>query len=262
VAQCHRVVKYPTGWSIHRAGAGSFWHMSGVARSLVVRVGRRIGELRRQRGLTQAELGERLGIAQKNVHRLESGTQNLTLRTLERVAAALELPVDALWGDDAGHDTDADRHWAPLWSETHASPRPVPILSLAAAAGFARDGQLPAVRGWALVDRPADERYFIVRTEGDSMAPTIPDGSWCLYRRAVLPPAVGSIVLVELDRVVDGGRYLVKRLRSLGMVDGQRQVVLESINPAYAPLTLSGFSDDDFHLIAEFVDVIDDDNDL
>ena len=94
------------------------------------------------------------------------------------------------------------------------------------------------------------------------MAPTIPDGSWCLYRRAVLPPAVGSIVLVELERVVDGGRYLVKRLRSLGMADGQRQVVLESVNPAYAPLSLSGFSDDDFHLIAEFVDVIDDEDDL
>ncbi len=236
--------------------------MSGVARSLVVRVGRRIGELRRQRGLTQAELGERLGIAQKNVHRLESGTQNLTLKTLERVAIALELPVDALWGDgnDTGADAEAARHWAPLWSDASASPRPVPILSLAAAAGFARDGQLAAVRGWALVDRPVDERYFIVRTDGDSMAPTIPDGSWCLYRRAVLPPAVGSIVLAELDRVVDGGRYLVKRLRSLGMIDGQRQVVLESINPAYAPVELRGFSDDDFHLIAEFVDVIDDDD--
>ena len=46
------------------------------------------------------------------------------------------------------------------------------------------------------------------------------------------------------------------------MADGQRQVVLESVNPAYVPMTLRGVSDDDFHLIAEFVDVIDDHDDL
>jgi hypothetical protein len=45
------------------------------------------------------------------------------------------------------------------------------------------------------------------------------------------------------------------------MADGQWRAVLESVNPAYAPLTLSGSSDDEFHWIAEFVDVIDDDDD-
>jgi len=44
--------------------------------------------------LTQDQLAERLGIASKNVQRIEAGRQNLTLRSLEALALALgvELP--------------------------------------------------------------------------------------------------------------------------------------------------------------------------
>jgi ribosome-binding protein aMBF1 (putative translation factor) len=51
-------------------------------------VARRIGEVRRARGVTQEELAVAMGIAVRNVQRIESG-QNLTLYTLARVAVAL-----------------------------------------------------------------------------------------------------------------------------------------------------------------------------
>ncbi|WP_411280351.1 helix-turn-helix domain-containing protein, partial [Gemmatimonas sp.] len=49
-------------------------------------VARRIAEVRRLAGITQEALAEQLGIALKNVQRIESGRQNLTLQTLARVA--------------------------------------------------------------------------------------------------------------------------------------------------------------------------------
>jgi len=63
---------------------------------LVERVTRRIAEVRRSKGLTQEQLAERLETAMKNLQRIEAG-QNLTLRTLARVASALEVTaVDLL----------------------------------------------------------------------------------------------------------------------------------------------------------------------
>lgn len=56
--------------------------------AFIEQVARRIGEVRRAKGLTQEELAVALGIAVRNVQRIESG-KNLTLHTLARVAYAL-----------------------------------------------------------------------------------------------------------------------------------------------------------------------------
>jgi transcriptional regulator with XRE-family HTH domain len=63
----------------------------------VRQVTRRVAELRRQRGLTQAECAQRLGVAVKNWQRIEQG-QNLTLHTLARVAVVLECTPGDLIG--------------------------------------------------------------------------------------------------------------------------------------------------------------------
>ena len=46
-------------------------------------------ELRRNRGLTQKELSARTGIAQADISKLERGTANPSLRTLQRLAAGM-----------------------------------------------------------------------------------------------------------------------------------------------------------------------------
>lgn len=53
-------------------------------------IGRRVAELRAARGLTQAVFAERIGLQISYVQRVEAGEQNLTVRTLVRLAAALE----------------------------------------------------------------------------------------------------------------------------------------------------------------------------
>ena len=56
----------------------------------MVRVGALVRDARRHRGLTQAQLAERLGTSQSAVARIEQGGQNLTLELLGRLSAALE----------------------------------------------------------------------------------------------------------------------------------------------------------------------------
>ncbi|ADB39301.1 helix-turn-helix domain-containing protein [Spirosoma linguale] len=54
-------------------------------------VGQRIKEARNQKGITQREFGKMLGVSHTTVNGYETGKQNLTLDTLEKVAAALGM---------------------------------------------------------------------------------------------------------------------------------------------------------------------------
>jgi transcriptional regulator with XRE-family HTH domain len=65
-------------------------------RRLLDAVGRRIAELRRKLGLTQAEIAERLETTISNYQRIEHGFQNLTILTMAKIAAALDTKINAL----------------------------------------------------------------------------------------------------------------------------------------------------------------------
>lgn len=67
------------------------------AEELIDRVGRRIAEIRRAKGLTQAEVAEQLDTDVANFRRIELGVQNVTVRMLARVAAILEVRVVRLF---------------------------------------------------------------------------------------------------------------------------------------------------------------------
>ncbi|MDR1767618.1 MAG: UDP-N-acetylglucosamine 1-carboxyvinyltransferase [Propionibacteriaceae bacterium] len=56
-------------------------------------VGALIRDARRQRGMTQHELANRLNTSQSAIGRIEGGRQNLSLDMVNRIAAALEAPL-------------------------------------------------------------------------------------------------------------------------------------------------------------------------
>jgi transcriptional regulator with XRE-family HTH domain len=58
-------------------------------------VGRRIAELRKNRGLTQEQFSVDLGTSFQWVSQLEGG-RNMTLHSLARVANALDVPLEEL----------------------------------------------------------------------------------------------------------------------------------------------------------------------
>lgn len=60
-------------------------------------VGRRVRELRVDRGWTQEDAVERLGVDVRELQRIEAGKVNLTLASLVRLARGLGTPVRALF---------------------------------------------------------------------------------------------------------------------------------------------------------------------
>ncbi len=58
--------------------------------------GQLIRRIRKDKGLTQKELGERCGIAEPTIRSYELGKLNPKYETLQRIAAALGVPVESL----------------------------------------------------------------------------------------------------------------------------------------------------------------------
>lgn len=59
-----------------------------------LRIGRRIADLRKENGLTQAQLAERCGLQQAHIARIELGKYSVGLDTLAQIAAAMGMTVD------------------------------------------------------------------------------------------------------------------------------------------------------------------------
>ena len=58
------------------------------------RIGARIAELRREKGMTQKDLAEATGLIQPNIARIENGRYSTSLDTLARIADALDARLD------------------------------------------------------------------------------------------------------------------------------------------------------------------------
>lgn len=58
------------------------------------RIGKRIAEIRKQKGISQAQLSELTGIAPGNIARIELGKYSTGIDILSRIAKALNYRVD------------------------------------------------------------------------------------------------------------------------------------------------------------------------
>ena len=180
---------------------------------LQIAVARRLSALRQARGMTQEGVANRLNIASQNIQRIESGRQNLTLQTVERVAGAIGVAVEEVLQVAAGAGSrprflDLDR--AGVLRANPRPPVPLPVFRIVDAARFAR-GATTTPLGWLVLADDVEAGCFVTRVEGGAMEPRLPDGSWHLFRPLRQAAAARSIVLVELGGP-DGGEALVRRL--------------------------------------------------
>jgi transcriptional regulator with XRE-family HTH domain len=67
-----------------------------MATDICIQLGRKIRELRRQRGWRQIDLAAHAELSKTHVSELEAGKREVGLRTLERLAAALDMKISDL----------------------------------------------------------------------------------------------------------------------------------------------------------------------
>ena len=202
--------------------------------------------------MTQEQLATKLGMATRNLQRIESGTQNLTLQTIERVANAIGVDVANVIPIVEDRPKGTPFALVVAGPADGSPPHPVPLLSLEAAAGYAKTGRVPSAIGWTLIAHRSGERAFVSQITGRSMEPLIPDRSWSLFRRADIV-AVGNIGLFQVRAAGDpddAGSYVVKRL-----VEKRRhRIVLGSANREFGPQAYDDTSD--IRAVAEWIAVL------
>jgi len=142
----------------------------------------------------------------------------------------------------------------------------LPVYSLAVAAGGFSESQYVETLGWAKpnMNKTLKKDMFIAKVEGHSMEPSIPDGSYCVFRLDPGGTRDKKIVLVQsryLDDPETGGRYTVKRYTSEKNLfpDGtwnHKKIILSPDNKTYDDLILEHIPADAFNVIAEFVCVL------
>ncbi|MDE6724301.1 MAG: XRE family transcriptional regulator [Ruminiclostridium sp.] len=180
-------------------------------------IGNRIKQLRHEKGLTQEELGKRLGVQKAAVQKWESGAvKNLKRETLKKLSEIFEVSpavfiesyderpnISAVYTDEiyripvfesisAGFGAYADSlvvDYIPVFIKNHA--------------------KLPLLMG--------------IKVQGDSMYPTIEDGDIIIVRRQSAVDS-GSIAVM----LIDGEEGVVKKIEH-----GKDWIDLISINPMY-----------------------------
>ncbi len=76
---------------------------------LLADLGRRIAELRAELGLTQEQLAERLEVSPRYVQMVEAGDENLTVKSLARLADELGVAVQQLFDEPKSRDVRVGR---------------------------------------------------------------------------------------------------------------------------------------------------------
>ena len=240
------------------------------------RVAHRLAIVRKERGVTQETLAAKLDVATKNVQRMESGKQNLTLRSIERIAIALGVEPEVILGSnelaqgpraDAGGTLGRLRGAGFLVQSATESGRrsrnAVPLWSLLAAAGkLGGSERAIEVLGWVHLPRAGNPPpgQFLAEVRGTSMEPLVADGAICLFGRPGPGPLPGRVLLVEHRTLPDsdlGGPYALKRVgRITRLRNGRARVALCSANPSHAPIVVELDEGEELKVVAELLGVI------
>jgi type III restriction enzyme len=148
----------------------------------------------------------------------------------------------------------------------------VPLLPLKVAAGRFRESspeQLDLFASEEWVELPGgrriEEGMFVAQVLGQSMAPKIADGAWCLFRRDRGGSRTGRILLVASAQISDpaySAGYTVKKYRSEKVSDPETgewrhaHIWLEPINPQFPTIELRVEDEGSVAVLAEFVEAL------
>lgn len=89
--------------------------------------GIKIREIRKRKGFTQKQLGEKCNIAESTIRRYESGSLNPKIETLQKIAGALEVPLFKLLQSDETIEIDG-KETHPIDLTTFDNPKDIDII--------------------------------------------------------------------------------------------------------------------------------------
>ena len=196
----------------------------------------RIKELRKQRGISQTELGEILGVTRSTICQYEQGKRQPDNTTLVKLADFFGVSVDYLLGR-------SEMKKAPsIQGEVEIGDRyAIPLLGRVVA-GIPLESQ-ENLEGYILINREPKDEYFALRVNGESMINAgIHHNSILIVHKQ--PYAENGNVVVALLN----GEQTVKRFKLYG-----ENIFLMPENPAFEPIPVLKGSD--FFILGKVVEV-------
>ena len=206
----------------------------------------RLKAARKKAGLTQAQIGKKLGVAQNTYSYWERGLINIDIENLKRIAELLGVSAAYLLGNDTPSspipeavDPEVLADYVPD-SELH----PIRIIGTVRAGydGLAFEDH----EGYELSDVHHPEDYFYLRVSGYSMAPRINPGDLALVRCQPMVES-GDVAVV----ILGDDESTIKRFIKNG-----NSIVLQPFNTDYQPRILTPAEAAEMRIVGKVVETI------
>lgn len=200
-------------------------------------LGEKLRALRLQKGLTQVQLAEMVGISNNLYNKYEKKDVRPPYETLVKLASALNTSLSVLLDEIAVYPSEAVIDMPIIGSVRGGMDGNVVQEET---------GETRPIAASSLHGRP--DEYFLLRVRGDSMYPEILDGDCVLVRKTDSVES-GSMAVV----LYDGDYATVKWIK---YVEGEDWVDLIPNNTQYAPVRIEGADLEQCHVLGEVVDIL------
>ena len=201
-----------------------------------MKIGTRIREIRKSKGMTILELATAIGSDVGNISRLETNKQGYSENTLVKIASALGVTVADLFTEDSVKPDEIE----------YIGEMPSGVVKVIGEAVLGIDGAVDMMEehnGWLKIYSDDKEAYGL-KVKGDSMWPRIQSGEY--------------VVVEPNTNVRSGDEVFVRTTEGHNMIkvfnktrDGDYQFT--SINNAHKPITLEPEQVDKMHFVAAIV---------
>lgn len=207
-------------------------------------------ELREQRGLTQIELANKIGVSERTIRKYEQEEDTIQIGVLKKILENLEMSSNDLNLMSINLSSNQKSVHQSVQQSKNPLSIAIPVYDeVFASAGAGRLND-ECISFYLHFEKAFLKSYFkltntehlaLLRIEGDSMMPTLPPNARLLVQ-ASTQFKEGQIVLCRLD-----DELFVKRLQK------QPELKLLSDNKAYEPIALVG---KDYELLSVVVGFI------
>ena len=166
-------------------------------------IGQRISKIRQQKGLSVTRLAKLSGLSPSHITRIEHIYHTPNSKTIEKIANALNVSLDEIYGRQSSLPRTAEHLLAEL---QYVQPVAVPIL----AEGSAGEGDGFVEYAYWAKTKASNRNIGGILVKGDCLEPDVKEGD-ILFVDPDLKPKNNDLIVCRVD-----GKLQIKRYRDLG----------------------------------------------